>query len=503
MKKLKVKSNSFGDGKKIFFKTDGEFTLSDKPSLLEGYSFGADLENSGLFSLESSRGSFVIDYKAPTWSSKSGSYNDGTYRAAYNGYNVGPNTVAITEDLWSAPEELFGEDWYLRVVEFEDFYIIPYIILSGFGDDPNRFGFAKVPKDNLMGGYEVSFVMESSFDRVFGSTSHASESLGGMVSSYYVNETGECRLEYINAYTEERHTFPIPETNLVPFEGSNRLVYEIKDRHLLIMPSYEETVFRGAIYRLNEDNTLTFITLITVFTEEDEPGVLWGFDPGFNYKRTENTFYIEDVYRVDSMSPRHNRVTAIDTENFTVLWRRYFTEYGWPNDFTGGVFSNGNFVSLMYIHYETTTDFIVLECDRNTGENLRSWVIPGDGYYINKAETLAAVDSEDNVYIRSYGEVIKLNTSTGDVSFLDVGAAHGGWDMDPFMPFYSDARGNMYAIGYNGDIFVITKDLVSYRFALGDYSIDSFSSIISIASDGNIYYVKDAMGLSRAVFSEV
>lgn len=85
MKKLTPKTSNFAAGRKLFMKRGGELEVSEAETLPEGFSLGVEVpEETGIYTVLTSFGAFVISVIVTPWNSTSGTGNDYVFNSVYD-----------------------------------------------------------------------------------------------------------------------------------------------------------------------------------------------------------------------------------------------------------------------------------------------------------------------------------------------------------------------------------------------------------------------------------
>jgi hypothetical protein len=447
MKRLIPKLEGF-TGKSVVIKPDRNYEISNSETLPEGFSFGVELPSEkGVYFISSVLGSFVLKISKEIsilWSTRTGSYGDGTFRlnnsmGFENGGSLGIQEVVFTKDtLPSLPYEAY----YDSLIDFGDYYVFGCMTRDIDTNTAIPYGVIKFPTD-----FSSYTLINSHLSDAEASIYTFDYILSRQFNGFLAFDTAEALLYYIDTDNEVSYSYPIPDADPVRYAG----IMELPNNRFMIIGDNYTSVYRF------KDLTLEHLGNFVHTEIPTQNGIGFGYHQMFNFKFDENTntICIGDM----QVSPTRRRIRAIDLSTYELLWEDDNTgtavggEGGSYIEEFVGILPNGNIVGTRGDNRVSgNLTYTVNEYRREDGQVVNTWdvtgIIEGDG-------NISYVDPDGFIYLQDYHKIYKLDSKVTDSVSITTFYEQPGYDMDARIPIIVDNDGTVLPHSYDNEVEII------------------------------------------------
>lgn len=477
MKRLIPKIADFS-GTSVFIRNNGTHEVSDSASLPEGFIFGLELPTEeGVYFASSSLGSFVLRISdsgvSILWSTRTGSYGDGTFRlnnsmGFEDGGSLGEQEVVFTKaDLPTLPYE----SYYDSLVDFGDYYVFACMDRDIDTNTAIPYGVIKFPTD-----FSSYTLINSHLTTAEASIRTFDYILSRQFNGFLAFDDTASTLYYIDTDNETSLNYPIPDVDPDRYAG----IMELSGNRFMIFGDNYTSVYRFENLILEHLGNFVHTEIPT------QNGIGFGYHQMFNFKFDENTktICIGDM----QVGPTRRRIRVIDLSTYELLWENDNTgmatggEGGSYIEEFVGILPNGNVVGTRGDNRVSgNLTYTVNEYRREDGQIVNTWdvtgLIEGDG-------NISYVDSDGFIYLQDYDKIYKLDSKVTATVELTIFYEQPDYDMDARIPIIVDNDGTVIPHSYDNRVEIVESNGYFFRRGVSaQYNGNSNLSVI-----GNYIY---------------
>lgn len=470
MKKLTTKIQDFNPGKKIFLSSSGAFEISEAMELPSGTILGAELPNEdGNYYINTPNGAFVIKVQGEEvcvstyFSSRSGSFNDGTFRL-----NSPTNyALPLTEESIFSTGINMLDRYYDSILENEE-YIVLNSLRRNFSNVFTGCGFLKINKET----YDTIMVDENEqtgpnpYDYV------ASMCLGGTVYFEYGmvelanGDVGddEGTILFLDYEKEEIRAYPAPEVEVST--NGMWVVLAMGENEIGFVGSNHTSIYRF------ENGVPTHLGNFVHTNTPGENAVYYMFAPQATVKYDSETVYITSADGV---------LRAVDKNTYMLRWELTDVHSIGGQLAQGIILANGNYVSFDGQNDGSTNTYIFREYSKTDGSVVNTWTIT-DSFPVLDYAIPSYVDSNNSMYSIGRFNVIRTNLTTGVSELFITGLSQ---TLERNYPSFSDSEGRFIFLDSFASLYMVdteTDTVLGPTLFPVDY--DMSESVISPTTDG-------------------